>query len=190
MSLRINGDGQLLHQQDIVTPASEVDSRTIPAFQELLKRPGSHELEIQATSPWKPRSTEFESFFELSYLVKLPPSHGQFTVSWSDTGGILLPEGDFFPPASVQLQEMKKLQEEGVISYFEMSEQNLLLYWEHFDDNQEVRIPIGLVGLIPGHFVAASSRVFEYYNPENEAWIEGLKMDVIKGTSSFFLRNE
>ena len=85
---------------------------------------------------------------------------------------------------------MKKLQEEGVISYFEMSEQNLLLYWEHFDDNQEVRIPIGLVGLIPGHFVAVSSRVFEYYNPENEAWIEGLKMDVIKGTSSFFLRNE
>lgn len=41
---------------------------------------------------------------------------------------------------------MKKLQEEGVISYFEVSEQNLLLYWEHFDDNQEVRIPIGLVG--------------------------------------------
>lgn len=95
MSLRINGDGQLLHQQDIVTPASEVDSRTIPAFQELLKRPGSHELEIQATSPWKPRSTEFESYFELSYLVKLPPSHGNFTVSWTETGGILLNEGDY-----------------------------------------------------------------------------------------------
>ena len=95
MSLHISEGGQLLHQQDNVTPASEVNSRTIPAFQELMKRPGSHELEIQATSPWKTRLTEFNSFFELSYLVKLPPSHGNFTVSWTETGPILLNEGDY-----------------------------------------------------------------------------------------------
>lgn len=95
MSLRIYEDDQLLHQQDVVTPASEVDSRTIPAFQDLLKRPGSHELTIKATSLWSPQSTEFESFFELSYLVKLPPSHGNFTVSWSETGRIMVNEGDY-----------------------------------------------------------------------------------------------
>ncbi len=45
--------------------------------------------------------------------------------------------------------------------------------------NQEVKIPIGFVGSIPGFYLGSACRVYEYYNPENEVWMKGLNLIVL-----------
>lgn len=76
------------------------------------------------------------------------------------------------------MDHLKRLQEQDQISFFEVIGMNLILYWTHMEVNQEVKIPIGFVGSIPGFYVGSACRVYEYYNPENEVWMKGLNLIV------------
>ena len=76
------------------------------------------------------------------------------------------------------MENLVKLKERNLISYFEVNGLNLFVYWTQMKESQSITIPIGFVGSIPGSYVGGASRVFEYYTPANEVWMSGLKMNV------------
>ncbi|SIQ57820.1 TonB-dependent receptor plug domain-containing protein [Chryseobacterium indoltheticum] len=80
-------------------------------------------------------------------------------------------------PAGLTLQNalLKDLIDKKQISYYEIFDNYLVLYWEHFDVNETKTINLDLKVEFAGEYTGKASNVYLYYMPESKFWNEGIK---------------
>lgn len=83
-------------------------------------------------------------------------------------------------PAGLTLQNalLKDLIDKKQISYYEIFDNYLVLYWEHFDANETKIINLDLKVEFAGKYTGKASNVYLYYMPESKFWNEGISVNV------------
>lgn len=83
-------------------------------------------------------------------------------------------------PAGLTLQNalLKDLIDKKQISYYEIFDNYLVLYWEHFDANETKTINLDLKVEFAGEYTGKASNVYLYYMPESKSWNEGIKTKI------------
>ncbi|PJJ67497.1 TonB-dependent receptor plug domain-containing protein [Chryseobacterium geocarposphaerae] len=80
-------------------------------------------------------------------------------------------------PAGLTLQNalLKDLIDKKQVSYYEIFDNYLVLYWEHFDANETKTINLDLKVEFAGEYTGKASNVYLYYMPESKFWNEGIR---------------
>lgn len=83
-------------------------------------------------------------------------------------------------PAGLTLQNalLKDLVYKKQVSYYEIFDNYLVLYWEHFDANETKTINLDLKVEFAGEYTGKASNVYLYYMPEAKFWNEGIKTKI------------
>ncbi|WP_267402430.1 MULTISPECIES: TonB-dependent receptor plug domain-containing protein [unclassified Chryseobacterium] len=83
-------------------------------------------------------------------------------------------------PAGLTLQNalLKDLLDKKQVSYFEIFDNYLVLYWEHFDAYETKVIHLDLKTEFAGEYTGKASNVYLYYMPESKHWNEGIKSKI------------
>lgn len=83
-------------------------------------------------------------------------------------------------PAGLTLQNslLKDLIDKKQISYYEIFDNYLVLYWEHLDANETKTINLDLKVEFAGDYTGKASNVYLYYMPEAKFWNEGIKAKI------------
>lgn len=83
-------------------------------------------------------------------------------------------------PAGLTLQNalLKDLIDKKQISYYEIFDNYLVLYWEHFNANETKVVNVDLKVEFAGEYTGKASNVYLYYTPESKAWNEGIKAKI------------
>jgi TonB-dependent SusC/RagA subfamily outer membrane receptor len=79
-------------------------------------------------------------------------------------------------PAGLTLQNalLKDLIDKKQISYYEIFDNYLVLYWEHFDPQETKTVNLDLKVEFAGEYTGKSSNVYMYYMPEAKFWNQGI----------------
>lgn len=83
-------------------------------------------------------------------------------------------------PAGLTLQNalLKDMIDKKQVSYYEIFDNYLVLYWEHFDANETKTINLDLKVEFAGEYTGKASNVYLYYMPESKFWNEGIKAKI------------
>lgn len=83
-------------------------------------------------------------------------------------------------PAGLTLQNalLKDLIDKKQVSYYEIFDNYLVLYWENFDANETKVINLDLKTEFAGEYTGKASNVYLYYMPESKYWNEGIKAKI------------
>lgn len=83
-------------------------------------------------------------------------------------------------PAGLTLQNalLKDLIDKKQIAYYEIFDNYLVLYWEHFNANETKVINLDLKVEFAGEYTGKASNVYLYYMPESKFWNEGIKAKI------------
>lgn len=78
----------------------------------------------------------------------------------------------------VRHEKLQELVSAGLISFYEITGRELILYWRDFDSDQTVLLSIDTTAEIPGSFTGPASRTYLYYDPDNKYWVNPLSVDI------------
>jgi hypothetical protein len=81
---------------------------------------------------------------------------------------------------SIQSAALKALQEQNKIAYFEIWDNNLVIYLRQMKPEETVLVPVDLKAEVPGVYEAAASNVFLYYTSEYKNWVAGEQITISK----------
>ncbi|MDW9382430.1 TonB-dependent receptor plug domain-containing protein [Chryseobacterium sp. JV558] len=83
-------------------------------------------------------------------------------------------------PAGLTLQNalLKDLIDKKQISYYEIFDNYLVLYWEHFNAEETKTINLDLKVEFAGTYTGKSSNVYLYYMPEAKYWNQGIATNI------------
>ncbi|TZF99306.1 TonB-dependent receptor plug domain-containing protein (plasmid) [Chryseobacterium panacisoli] len=83
-------------------------------------------------------------------------------------------------PAGLTLQNalLKDLIDKKQISYYEIFDNYLVLYWEHFNAEETKTINLDLKVEFAGTYTGKSSNVYLYYMPEAKYWNQGITASI------------
>lgn len=83
-------------------------------------------------------------------------------------------------PAGLTLQNalLKDMVDKKQVSYYEIFDNYLVLYWEHFDANETKTVNLDLKVEFAGEYTGKASNVYLYYMPESKFWNEGIKAKI------------
>lgn len=83
-------------------------------------------------------------------------------------------------PAGLSLQNalLKDMVDKKQVSYYEIFDHYLVLYWEHFDANEKKVINLDLKVEFAGEYTGKSSNVYLYYMPEAQYWNQGINVKI------------
>ncbi|MDN5397257.1 MAG: hypothetical protein L0G05_12070, partial [Chryseobacterium sp.] len=83
-------------------------------------------------------------------------------------------------PAGLTLQNalLKDLIDKKQVSYYEIFDNYLVLYWEHFDAGEKKIINLDLKVEFAGEYTGKSSNVYLYYMPETKFWNQGISAKI------------
>jgi hypothetical protein len=76
------------------------------------------------------------------------------------------------------MKQLTDLREKGVISYFELRDRELILYWRDLKPEQKIALTVDLVCDVPGVYRGPASRGYLYYNAEHKHWVEPLSITI------------
>ena len=79
---------------------------------------------------------------------------------------------------TVDLPQLKKLQEEENFAYFELMENSIVFYWRDLAPSAEKSFSFDLKAQTIGTFTGSASSAYLYYTDEHKHWVEGLKVDL------------
>ncbi|KFF19136.1 TonB-dependent receptor plug domain-containing protein [Chryseobacterium sp. JM1] len=84
-------------------------------------------------------------------------------------------------PAGLTLQNalLKDLIDKKQVAYYEIFDNYLVLYWEHFDAEETKVINLDLKVEFAGEYTGKASNVYLYYMPEAKSWNEGISTRIM-----------
>lgn len=80
--------------------------------------------------------------------------------------------------ASLQPYQLKELLEMGQVDYYEVFDNQLVLYWKSMKPSEKKVIGLDLKAEIAGSFTASASTVYLYYGDENRHWVDGTSINI------------
>jgi len=105
--------------------------------------------------------------------------HGMVTAIVGIPAGLNLPEN------LEQLKTYARLKtdgkdnfEPGKISFFEVKDRELILYWRQMKPEEKIDIDLDLICRVPGEYRGPASRAYLYYNADTKHWIDPVVMKV------------
>lgn len=83
-------------------------------------------------------------------------------------------------PAGLEAQtwQLQQLKDRGEIAFFETREREVTLYWDGLRADQVHEVALDLVAAVPGSFTGPASSAYPYYNDDDQAWSDGLRVSV------------
>ena len=83
-------------------------------------------------------------------------------------------------PAGLTLQNalLKDMVDKKQVSYYEIFDNYLVLYWEHMDAEETKVISLDLKVEFAGEYTGKASNVYLYYSPEAKDWNQGITVKV------------
>lgn len=79
---------------------------------------------------------------------------------------------------SPQVRQLNELVEDEKVAYYEISGNNVILYFRHIKKNETKDIPFDLKAEIAGDFTATASSAYAYYNDDAKHWISGTQVSI------------
>lgn len=73
---------------------------------------------------------------------------------------------------------LKELLKNEKVTYYELTDNFLVLYWRDFSPLETKQIELVLKAEVPGKYTGVSSSAYLYYTEEHKHWNEGLKVEV------------
>ncbi len=193
VQLRIDGNafGKLVE----FTPDTK-GAISLPDFAAALT-PGEHTLELVMTG-----GSEMPCGLEVKYYTPLPVSAAGCNLTLSTAlSAETIAEGEPLEmkvkltvgtqiastpvavigiPAGLEPRhdQLKELVKAGRIDSYEVTGQEVVLYWRALKAGQVVELPLSLKAAIPGQYAAPASRAYLYYTDELKSWVPGLNITV------------
>jgi TonB-dependent SusC/RagA subfamily outer membrane receptor len=83
-------------------------------------------------------------------------------------------------PAGLSSQpwQLKEIMEKNQVTYYEIFDNYLVLYWMGFAVNETKKINLDLKAEMPGTYKAKASNTYLYYTPEHKHWNDGVEVEV------------
>ena len=96
------------------------------------------------------------------------------------TAVIGLPAGLALPENLEQLRGHTKRPADGepLVSAFEASGREVVLYWRSMAKGQVIEVPLDVVARVPGTYRGPASRAYLYYNARAKHWVEPLAVTI------------
>jgi len=79
---------------------------------------------------------------------------------------------------SLQPWQLKEMQEKEVFDFYEIIDDNLVVYYRELGPNEEKVINLDLKAEIPGDYTGMASSAYLYYMDQHKHWIKGLKVRI------------
>lgn len=79
---------------------------------------------------------------------------------------------------SLQPWQLKEMQEKEVFDYYEITNDNLVIYYRELGPLEEKNINLDLKAEIPGMYIGTASSAYVYYMNEHKHWLEGIKVNI------------
>ena len=79
---------------------------------------------------------------------------------------------------SLQTWQLKEMQEQETFDFYEIINDNLVLYFRSVQPNERKTINLDLKAEIPGFYTGMASTTYIYYASENKCWIKGMSMTI------------
>ena len=79
---------------------------------------------------------------------------------------------------SLQAWQLKEMQEQEVFDFYEIIDDNLVLYYRNIKAKERKTVNLDLKAEIPGTYTGMASTTYVYYTNENKYWVKGLEVKV------------
>lgn len=79
---------------------------------------------------------------------------------------------------SVEPKLLKEMIENEKVSYYELEDNFLVLYWRYLDPNETKTVELVFKAEVPGKYTGVASSAYLYYTEEFKSWNEGLRVRV------------
>lgn len=79
---------------------------------------------------------------------------------------------------SVEPKLLKEMIENEKVSYYELEDNFLVLYWRYLDPNETKTVELVFKAEVPGNYTGVASSTYLYYTEEFKNWNEGLKVEI------------
>lgn len=81
---------------------------------------------------------------------------------------------------SAQAWQLKELQEKKIVDYYEIIDNELIIYYRNVQSLEKKEIYLDLKVELAGTYQAAPARTYLYYNAENKFWVESPLVEIEK----------
>ena len=81
---------------------------------------------------------------------------------------------------SVQMWQLEELEEKGLVDFFELEDNKLMLYYRGIGPKEKKIINLDLKAEIPGIYRAPASSAYLYYSSENKSWSNSEEIRVVQ----------
>ena len=85
--------------------------------------------------------------------------------------------------AAPRFDQLRELVTAGQISYFEIVDREVILYWRQLNargkDGDIISLMLDVTGQFPGSYTGSASRCYIYYNEVNKFWLPGLELKIL-----------
>ncbi|MFP3594381.1 TonB-dependent receptor plug domain-containing protein [Chryseobacterium sp. SIMBA_038] len=143
-----------------------------------------YKLEYQYFTLQAPKSTDIPLTMEtkLKSEISKVGETNRMTISIKNkiNGQLPMTTAKIGIPAGLTLQNalLKDLIDKKQIAYYEIFDNYLVLYWEHFAANETKVINLDLKVEFAGEYTGKANNVYLYYMPESKFWNEGIKAKI------------
>jgi hypothetical protein len=79
---------------------------------------------------------------------------------------------------SLQPWQLKELQEKEIFDFYEITNDNLVIYYRELGPSETKTIDLDLKAEIAGSYTGIASSAYVYYMNEHKYWINGIKVDI------------
>lgn len=79
---------------------------------------------------------------------------------------------------SLQPWQLKELREKEIFDFYEITDDNLVIYYRELGPEEEKVIHLDLKAEIPGTYRGTASRAYVYYDNEHNHWIPGIEIKI------------
>ncbi|MDA1013906.1 MAG: A-macroglobulin complement component, partial [Planctomycetota bacterium] len=78
----------------------------------------------------------------------------------------------------VRHDQLKELVKSKKIAAYEVIGRDVVFYWRELAADSQVRLPISVIGAVPGDYTGPASRAYLYYTDEHKHWVGGLSVSI------------
>lgn len=79
---------------------------------------------------------------------------------------------------SLQPWQLKELHEKEVFDFYEIIDDNLVIYYRSMRENERKEINLDLKAEVPGRYTGMASNTYVYYTNEHKYWLKGLEVEI------------